>query len=409
MGSVRQLWVVAHRWAGLTLALFLIVAGGTGSLLAFYPELERLTAPGFMNAVSGDERLDPLALRVRAEALTGGQADYVPLYVPEGRTAVISVSAREGGEPLGFDEIALDPATGAEQGRRTWGDIGEGTVNLMPFLYKLHYSLAAGEIGRWALGIAALVWTVDCFVGWGLTLPAGRDGWWRRWRKAWAVRTANPVKLNFDLHRAGGLWLWPILLVFAWSSVGFNLQPVYSPVMKAILGEAPGLTDVPSRPERLNVPELDWIEARERGRTLLAAEARREGFVVTREEWLRLDRVRGIYIFAFQSDRDVINRFVGGRMGFSADTGHLRYLQLPTGQHPRTTFETWLSGLHMGIVLGLPWRLAVSALGLAVMGLSVTGVLIWTRKRSARLLRGRPSRVVTPPRRAASSGVVIQR
>lgn len=392
MSGGRQFWVVAHRWAGLTIALFLIVAGGTGSLLAFYPELERLTAPAFTTTTTTGDRLDPLLLRARAEALSGGQVDYVPLHIPEGATAVIAVSAPPGGGSLGFDEIALDPVTGDERGRRTWGAIGEGAVNLMPFLYTLHYSLAAGEIGQWALGIAALIWTIDCFVGWYLTFPVGRLGRWRRWRRAWGMRTSSRAKLNFDLHRAGGLWLWPILLLFAWSSVGFNLRTVYSPVMKAALGQPAGYDDLPLRSEPLVHSRLDWRQARERGRALVAEAARTEGFAQVREEWLRLDRARGVYIYAFRSDRDVYTRFVGGRAAFDADTGQLLYLQLPTGQHPRTTFDTWLSGLHMGVVLGLPWRLAVSAIGFATMMLSVTGVFIWMRKRNARLVRARPSR-----------------
>ena len=35
-----------------------------------------------------------------------------------------------------------------------------------------------------------------------------------------------------DLHRAGGLWLWAMLFVFAWSSVAFNLTPAYDAVMR---------------------------------------------------------------------------------------------------------------------------------------------------------------------------------
>ncbi|WP_256212153.1 PepSY domain-containing protein [Nitrosomonas eutropha] len=36
----RSFWVWLHRWAGLIMASFLIIVGITGSLLAFYPELE---------------------------------------------------------------------------------------------------------------------------------------------------------------------------------------------------------------------------------------------------------------------------------------------------------------------------------------------------------------------------------
>lgn len=41
--------------------------------------------------------------------------------------------------------------------------------------------------------------------------------------------------------------------------------------------------------------------------------------------------------------------------------------------------------LHSGRILGLPGRILVSVMGLVVAALSVTGVVIWYRKRRARL------------------------
>ncbi len=41
--------------------------------------------------------------------------------------------------------------------------------------------------------------------------------------------------------------------------------------------------------------------------------------------------------------------------------------------------------LHSGRILGLPGRILISLMGLVVAALSVTGVVIWARKRRARL------------------------
>ena len=45
--------------------------------------------------------------------------------------------------------------------------------------------------------------------------------------------------------------------------------------------------------------------------------------------------------------------------------------------------------LHSGRILGLPGRILVSVMGLVVATLSVTGVVVWARKRRARLLASR--------------------
>jgi uncharacterized iron-regulated membrane protein len=47
--------------------------------------------------------------------------------------------------------------------------------------------------------------------------------------------------------------------------------------------------------------------------------------------------------------------------------------------------------LHSGRILGLPGRVLISAMGLVVAGLSLTGLVIWWRKRrAARGARARP-------------------
>lgn len=48
--------------------------------------------------------------------------------------------------------------------------------------------------------------------------------------------------------------------------------------------------------------------------------------------------------------------------------------------------------LHSGRILGTPGRIAISAMGIVVAGLSITGLVIWWRKRAARrsAAKGRP-------------------
>ena len=176
----RAFWVVAHRWAGLTLALFLAVAGLTGSLLPWVEELEAATAPHLHNSAWTGV---PDPQRVREDVVRrypGSAIDFLPLTVEPGKALRLHLSwldpksgfEREHGTGAPeWDDLFLDPVTGAERGRREWGAIDQGVKNLMPFIYRLHYSLALETVGTFVFGIAALVWTIDCFVGFTLTLP----------------------------------------------------------------------------------------------------------------------------------------------------------------------------------------------------------------------------------------------
>lgn len=404
--SARGFWVIVHRWAGLTLALFLAVAGVTGAVLAFHDELEVLTAPHLHRAApptSGAAILAPRVLRAHVlERFPGATIDYLPLRFEPGRTVILAVSrldpATGARSPWSrdWDELFVDPYTGKTVGQRRYADPSQGVVNLIPFLYRLHYSFAVGRYGTLAFGIAALVWTLDCFIGLYLTFPlkarsASAPSWPRRWKPAWRVRwRGGPHKLTFDLHRAGGLWIWPMLLVFAWSGVFFNLTPVYRPVM-GLFGYQ-GLEEGIRPPDGPRwSPRLDFPHAQAIGEALARQEMARRGLTVdpSRETGLLHRPDAGVYAYIFSSSADM--RLTGGRslVIFDSDDGEVLKVVVPQGQNGANTLTEWLSALHMADVWGLPWRLAVSAMGLLVTMLSVTGVMIWARKRSARLLTNR--------------------
>ena len=72
-------------------------------------------------------------------------------------------------------------------------------------------------------------------------------------------------------------------------------------------------------------------------------------------------------------------------MLFDGDTGALRQFSQPTGEHSGNTVESWLYALHMARVFGRPYQVLVSLFGLVTALLSITGVLIWWRKRRHRV------------------------
>jgi uncharacterized iron-regulated membrane protein len=386
----RGLWVFIHRWAGLLMAGFLILVGVTGSLLAFNSELERLIRPQlYATPGPGAVPLDAAALAGRAETLVPkGQVYSISFAEPDQVLVTMGPRAEPetGTGTLGFNQLFLDPYTGDELGRRTWGDISQGWINLMPFIYSLHFKLALGMTGFWIMGIVALVWTLDCFVGFYLTLPVGMRGFWRHWKPAWLIKwTAGAFRINFDLHRAGSLWLWVVLLIFAWSSVYMNLSDtVYTWVMQAILVYRPVGTDLHDLPQANENPCLDWRAALSTGEQLMARQADIHGFTVERPMALSFDSEKGLYSYKVRSSRDVQDRRGNTEVYFDANTGEMRQLLLPSRQYAGNTVTSWLYALHEANVFGMPYRIFVSVLGLAITMLSGTGVYIWWRKRRAR-------------------------
>jgi uncharacterized iron-regulated membrane protein len=386
---IRRFFVWLHRWAGLAMALFLILVGLTGSLLAFKSDLERLVCPRiYATPRPGVPPLDLATLAERAETLVPqGRVVTVGLIEPD--QALVVFEPREDaatGKPyeLDFVQLFVDPWSGEELGRRRPGDLSQGLINLMPFIYELHYTLALGASGAWVLGIVALVWTIDCFIGFYLTLPVSSGAFWRRWKPAWLVKwKAGAYRLNSDLHRAGGLWVWLMLLVFAWSSVMLNLPQLYNWVTGAVFDyQILPEENTAMRPPPNKIPRLDFRAAVSTGGRLMAEQATKYGFSVERA--VMLYRMNGVYSYFVKSSRDIRDKLGLTYINFDADTGALISLELPTGQHSGNTVSAWLYGLHMADVFGLPYRIFVCVLGLVITILSVTGVYIWWKKRRAR-------------------------
>ncbi|MBK8815587.1 MAG: PepSY domain-containing protein [Methylococcaceae bacterium] len=419
----RSFWVLLHRYAGLMMALFLIIIGLTGSILAFYEEIDDWLNPLGSHrhtriAVQVKPLLDPFDLCDRALKLAPHaritNVDLNPKQ-DEAYTVALEPSTNPStGQPyeLGYSKLKLNPYTGGEVENSRDNQSSEQTgyfpltrKNVLDFIYALHCQLALGETGALLFGIIALAWTLDCFVGFYLTLPKGRSkhpattgqqvsvakqpSFWQRWKPAWQIKpNASAFRLNFDLHRAFGLWTWAILFIFAWSSVMFMLPEVYEPVMKVFFETAPeqSQSSEPATPQFVSIAEFRYAHII--GKRLMAEQAKRHGFAVHQESLLSYDDATGLFEYIVTSNRDVSQ---AGQTGvtFNADTGALVKLDPPaTGELSGVTVQYWLMALHMASSWGLPYKLFVCFMGLVITMLSVTGIYIWYKKnRAARLKR----------------------
>jgi uncharacterized iron-regulated membrane protein len=399
--NVRQLWLSIHRYAGLTMAAFLIVAGVTGSVIAFSRELDAWLNRDLFTIVSHGEPLPSTELIARVERSDPRmRVIAVPLQIEPGKSAAFGVQPKV--DPtthrpfdLGHDELFADPITGKVLGMRKSDACCLGRRNIIPFLVRLHYTLyLLDPWGTWMMGLTALIWVFDCFVGAYLTLPASRiprkasrlRSWWQRWKPAWMVRVSvSAYRINFDLHRAAGLWTWAMLLVLAVSSLQYNLyDEIFAPILKALLPVEEVYESLPKLPKPLHDPSLSWEQALNHGRVLMAERAKREGFTVEREDNLWLDPSRGVFVYVVKSSFDIRDRQADARVYLSAIDGRelgFDHPYLATGN----AVSQWLSALHTGRVGGLPYRIFLSLMGLIVAILSITGIVIWWKKRKARV------------------------
>jgi uncharacterized iron-regulated membrane protein len=395
---MRRVFVWVHRYVGLAMALFLIIEGVTGSLLAFRGDLSAffdpsLTAP---RPSPDAQRLDLAALAERAETLMPN-ATAAYFFRLRDDEAIVRMAPRNDpatGKPYSEDPgvIVLDPWTGGELGRSPYSGYTKGFLaNVMPFVNDLHTALAMGGAGVWILAILALLWTIDCFVGFYLTLPLTLEKFWKRWKSAWLVKWRGGFyRVNFDLHRAGSLWFWAMLFVFAWSSVCLvDNMGVYEKVTEALFDTRPIMEQLAGfgAPREGSGPmKLDWRAAQARGKELVAEQAAAGGFRLLEPKGLTSLGYARTYNYIVETDRP----FPADKelvVFFDGDDGSFRAVMGTSTGHFGETLTGWLRALHMARdpMDYLPYRIFVCAFGLVVAMLSITGVYVWWKKRAARL------------------------
>ena len=393
-----------HRWTGLLMTGFLVVVALTGSLLVYTVEIDRIVNPQLFAQPQAGTQLEMGEIAERVEAADPRvRTAYFFRDIPD--TVSVRILPRNSpatGKPydVDLDHVFVDPWTGRILGRRGGNSIFRGRINLMPFIRAIHTDLAMGPTGALVLGYVALAWTIDCFVGFYLTLPALSGDFWRRWRTAWWVKwRASGFRVSFDLHRAGGLWFWPLLFVFAWSSVRFELLPLYDKVMQSVLPyetAADQFAQFPQHP--IEHPRLGWREAEIQAAKVMQQEATKHGFHVQRPVVLAYIEPLGVYSYGVQTDLDFRARNPDTGVYIDADTGELKHLFLPRGPSGNT-FTNLIVGLHFADFRGLQfYRFAEFAIGFLITLLSVTGVYIWWRKRKVRAMVKGPEELLQTTR-----------
>jgi uncharacterized iron-regulated membrane protein len=390
---MRRILSLLHRWFGLFIALFLIVSGLTGAVISWDHELDEWLNPQLFAATSFGDSKTALDLANQLEHEHPElQISFIPLAIEPEHNLVMSVSPTLNtttgkAAELDYNQIAVDPVTGEIKGDRFWGEVSLSRENLLPFLYKLHYSMhipdAWGiELGILFMGIVAITWCIDSVIALWISFPNRNQ-----WKKSFQFRLAQGnYKRNFDLHRSGGVWIWGFLLLLAVTSVSMNLSfQVMRPLVNIFseLTPSPFDTAIPNPPDQPVVPKLTREEI-----LVLAQQKAQAESINNAAGGIFYVPSMGIYGVGFY---DAGNGHGDGGLGnpwfyFDSNNGHYLGAQIPGTGTAGDIFMQAQFPLHSGRIIGLPGRIFISMMGLVVAGLSITGLIIWARKRRAKKL-----------------------
>lgn len=352
----RKLLLSLHRWVGLVLAALLLVQGLTGVSLVFRDELESVIHPE-LDIAAGGERL-PLEQLVATARAARPDAALQRTKAMEGGAVLFRFA--EGGHAY---LLAMDPYRGTilrQGGPADWPG---------QWLFELHHTLLAGDLGETIVGIEGLALL---FIA-----VTGPIVWWPG-RKRLAsgfriVRGAGADRLLRSLHRSAGAALAVIILVSATTGAVMvfkeRIRPLFAAADAYVPKPAPSVEARPGS-ERVAVDRLIDQARLDYGPTELL-EVRFQGkdaqtvVVYLRDENSRRENAaKQIYFSAYDG----------------VELGHYVPSALPAGN----SFIDWQFPIHTGRAGSLAGRLLILAGGIGIMFFTISGVWLWLSSRRQR-------------------------
>lgn len=377
---VRAFWLWLHRWLGFALGLPLLVVGLSGSILVFYPTLDRLL-DSRIATVTGCEILPPErileGLQQQLPERIGSWRLEMPMEpgLPYNARFMNPIETRGAGfAPL---LVWIQPCSGDVLRQGFWGQ------TLMTWIYNLHYQLLLGATGSSLVAWGGLVTLLLTLVGLWLWWP---KAWWRgaSWRKALQWRqAAHPAVSSWQRHVLVGFYslpLWLLLVITGvlldapgwYNSLANRLSPLPPYVMyhSVLDGSQPAMSVTP-------VTTTDAIRIA------------RQQFPQAELRWLETPAdMLGVYQMRLYQDGEPGRRFPQTRLVIDQYSGKVLMRHDPFEDNAGATVQRWLHPLHSGEAFGLIGRWLVLLCGLLPVWMLWTGTQRWYIKRQARQRRG---------------------
>ncbi|BBU63737.1 hypothetical protein MSC49_36720 (plasmid) [Methylosinus sp. C49] len=373
----RKLWLDIHLYIGLVVGAMLVVIGITGSILVFWhevdawldPQLRIVTArPGGARDFAPLETIESAAAAAKPD---GGRITHI--WMPRDERSTYLVYYDLDGETRRFGVDPYKATTTAD--RLYYSRSNPFRHALMGFLFQLHFSLLLSDLlddGGDTVGVMALLLIVSVLSGLYLWWPAPG-----KWKSALTLkRGARAERLNYDLHKLGGVYFAAVLLAVLMSGIYMNLRDPFVWVVDRV---APltngGAFERKSEPAAGRSP-IGFPQA------IAAASALSPEGRIERVDFP--DGERGAFT-VYQDDVPGVGRFIRSR-SLIVDRFSAAVTAIEDNAHGTAgdAFLRWQWPLHSGQAFGMTGRLLVLASGLLCPLLFVTGVIRWLQKKRAR-------------------------
>lgn len=359
----RRTWLWLHLWMGVVLGAWFVLLGLTGSLLVFYPQIDRWLDPA--HQVTGPCTPAPsgeavyAALRASEPARTGPWRIELPRARGMAYDARYNRPAERADRAFAPLMVTVDACTLQVTSRRFWGDYP------MTWLYDLHYQLLLGARGEVLVGIAGLLLL--------FSLGSGVYLWWPRgsWRAALRPQWRRGIqRATYDWHTRTGVYGLVLLVVLTGTGVLLALPDYANPVIHRLS---------PLQPMQQAVSR--WQEDQPRLPLDAALRIAEGALPQAQARWIETPSGSGgSYRVRLWQPGEPSERFPLSYVWVDPSDGRVLAIQDARARHAGNALLAWLHPLHNGEAFGLVGQWLAVAAGLLPLVLFVTGLMRWRHK-----------------------------
>jgi len=335
---MRKLILNLHLYGALIAGLFLILLGGTGSILAFQGELDHLLNPGLYKIVPKGEVLPLSAIQ---EALHKAYPDKKigRIWFPQEADIVYSAQFQS-------TQVFVNSYTGEIVGTRE-------TPTVLDNIRSLHTSLWLGVTGKNIVSVATGFSVFLVVSGLYLWWPVRKIGLARGW--------------SFYLHYALGLYFSLLLLVLAVTGLVLTFDAIIGPFSYTVTHSTPPKfqatsTEVPGTKPLTSTQALAIATSHFEGATPVVI------FIPSNSKGTYTVTLK--YPGYFRDCRVMLDQYSGAILG-SIDS------RKPPGG---LAIMSANGALHTGRIFGLPSQIVMSLASLVLVVQTVTGYWLWWNK-----------------------------
>jgi uncharacterized iron-regulated membrane protein len=363
--DTRKIILKTHLYLGLVSAIFLVILGLTGSVMAFEGDIDHWLHPREWYVTVAPQTLPESKLveivekRFAPDRATTVQiapqnniAQKITLASPRGTGQ--GASGAGSGMPLG---VTIDQYGGKILSVHAGTTTTEAALG---FIHQFHLRLVSGEKGQLVISFVGLILAIE--------VPLGLLLWWRT-KRASLNWKASGFRVSFDLHHIIGVYFAAFLLLAAATGVliGFDFMQsmFYRATHSAPIAVRPAASTVIAGASPIGVD-----------RALQAAhQAMPNGEISI----LQIpDNPRGVYQVILRMPGDAWSAVHGiARIDQYSGTV-LTFTDLYASPGYRAI--RFNRSLHTGDIFGLPSRIVVSVTSLALVAMVITGLVIWWKK-----------------------------